>query len=339
MAQSIIPGVAIRGLATSVPDAIFHNLGDTTTFTKEEVRKVVALAGVTERRVADSTTCSSDLCLDAANALLEVLPWPKESIDGLIMVTQTPDYFMPSSSCVLHKRLGLSNTCAAFDLGLGCSGYIYGLWLAAMMVRTGGLRRVLLLHGETPTKYAVEGDRAVSLLFGDAGSATAIERDDGPHAPPWHFTLQTDGTGYADLIVEAGAFRDRFCANERAHYVRMNGANVFNFTVKTLPPLIDDTLRLADRTRDGVDYFVFHQSNRFIIRHLISTCALSPEKVPIVIELTITQGLGDLAGQRPLELMLLGYGAGLSWGAALLQLPAGAVVRHVEHASHQISVV
>jgi 3-oxoacyl-[acyl-carrier-protein] synthase-3 len=345
MAFSTINGVAIRGLATAVPEATFNNLTDSTRFPPEEVRKVVAMAGITERRVAGESLCSTDLCFDAAEALLEGLHWPRASIDGLIMVTQTPDYFMPSSSSVLHQRLGLSEGCAAFDLGLGCSGYVYGLWLASMMLTTGGLRRVLLLHGETPTRYAGESDRAVALLFGDAGSATAIERDDSAGVASY-FSLYTDGSGYEDLIVEAGGFRDRFSSDPAAHHVKMNGANVFNFTIKVIPPLIDEMHRIANRSTEDVDYYIFHQSNRFIIKHLIATCSLPAERVPIVLDrfgnsggpsvpLTITQGVAE-AGERPLWLMLLGYGAGLSWGAALVRLPQGAVVRHVESSARQV---
>jgi 3-oxoacyl-[acyl-carrier-protein] synthase-3 len=216
-----------------------------------------------------------------------------------------------------------------------------------MMVKSGGLRRVLLLHGETPTRYAGETDRAVSLLFGDAGSATALERDDG--AAPWHFTLHTDGSGYEDLIIKAGGFRDRFNRDDASHCVHMNGANIFNFSIKVIPPLIADTLRLAALTTDDVDYFVFHQSNRFIIDHLINTCGLSRDRVPMVLDrfgnsggpslpLTVTQGIGTAAGTRPLTVMLLGYGAGLSWGASLLSLPEGIAIRHVEYASHTSAV-
>jgi 3-oxoacyl-[acyl-carrier-protein] synthase-3 len=339
MAQSTLNGISIRGLATAVPAATFHNLRDTTAFPAEEVRKVVAMAGVMERRVAGPRLCSTDLCVDAAEALLAATAWPRESIDGLIMVTQTPDYFMPSSSCVVHKRLGLSQQCAAFDVGLGCSGYVYGLWIAGLMLKNGGLQRVLLLHGETPTRYAGETDRAVSLLFGDAGSATAIES--APDAAgAWHFTLHTDGSGYDDLIVPGGGFRDRFC-DSGSQYVRMNGANVFNFSIKVIPPLIQDTLRLASAAVDDVDYFVFHQSNRFIIQHLVGTCGLRSEQVPMILDkygnaggpsipLTITQGIGTTGSAQPLSLMLLGYGAGLSWGAALLPLAAGVPLRHVE---------
>ena len=143
------------------------------------------------------------------------------------------------------------------------------------------------------------------------------------------------------MIVEAGGFRDRFGADPRSHYVKMNGANVFNFTIKVVPPLIQDTLRLANRAIEDVDYYVFHQLYRFIIKHLIATCSLPPERVPIVLDrfgnpggpsvpLTVTQGLPDEAGRRPLWLMMLGYGAGLSWAAALVQLPEGAVVRHID---------
>jgi 3-oxoacyl-[acyl-carrier-protein] synthase-3 len=340
MAQATVSGLRILGIATAVPEKTFNNVRDTTAFSKDEVRKVVAMAGVTERRVADDATCSSDLCLVAAETLLNGLPWSRDSIDGLIMVTQTPDYFMPSTSCVLHRRLGLSNDCAAFDLGLGCSGYIYGLWLASTMLKSGGLKRVLLLSGETPTRYASESDRAVSLLFGDAGSATALELDEDGALPSSYFTLHTDGNGYDDLIVEGGGFRDRFSADPRKHYVRMNGANVFNFTIKAVPPLIAETLRLSGRAVDDIDYYVFHQSNRFILRHLIGTCALPAERVPIVMDrfgnpggpsvpLTITQGLPDRSGS--LSLMLLGYGVGLSWGAALVPLPDSAILRHVEY--------
>jgi 3-oxoacyl-[acyl-carrier-protein] synthase-3 len=341
MSQSTISGVSIRGIATSVPERRFDNVADATGFAPDAVRKVVAMAGVAERRIVDGMTCSSDLCFQAAETLLDAVRWQRESIDGLVFVTQTPDYFMPSSSCVLHKRLGLQEHCASFDLGLGCSGYIYGLWLASMMLKAGGLRRVLLLHGETPTRYAFEQDHATSLLFGDAGSATAVERDETDGSTPAFFTLCTDGSGYEDLIVEGGGFRDRFCATPRAHFVKMNGANVFNFTIKVIPPLIRDTLRLANRQVDEIDYYIFHQSNRFILQHLIETCGLPRDRVPVVLDrfgnsggpsvpLTITQGLTGSLG-RPVSLMLLGYGTGLSWGAALVQLPSDVVIRHVEY--------
>ncbi|MDR7420454.1 MAG: ketoacyl-ACP synthase III [Armatimonadota bacterium] len=340
MASSTLPAPIVRGIVTCVPARTFDNVSDTTSFTRDEVRKVVAMAGVGHRHVVDVGTCSSDLCYGAAVTLLEALAWDRSSVDGLVFVTQTPDYVMPSSSCVLQERLGLSSECAAYDLGLGCSGYVYGLWLAALMLQAGGLRRVLLLHGETPTLYADEADRSVSLLFGDAGSATALERQEVPDAR-WTFVLRTDGSGYQHLIVRAGGFRDRFCPDRRSHYVSMDGAEVFNFTIRTVPPLIEDTLRTAGLSSDDVDYYVFHQSNRFIIRHLMTKCGLPVDKVPMTLDqfgntggpsvpLTITRGIDLSAAGRTLRVLLLGYGVGLSWGAALVTLPPGVVCGHVE---------
>lgn len=340
MASSTLPAPLVRGIVTCVPGRTFDNLRDATAFTRDEVRKVVAMAGVNQRRVVDGQTCSSDLCYGAATTLLDALAWDRASVDGLVFVTQTPDYFMPSSSCVLQERLGLSSECAAYDLGLGCSGYVYGLWLAALMLQAGGLRRVLLLHGETPTLYADEADRSVSLLFGDAGSATALERPEAPEAR-WTFVLRTDGSGSEHLIVRGGGFRDRFCPDRRSHYVAMDGAEVFNFTIRSVPPLIEDTLRVAGVPAAGVDYYVFHQSNRFIIRHLAAKCGLPADKVPMTLDrygntggpsvpLTITRGLDLAAAQRTLRLMLLGYGVGLSWGSALVTIPRGIVCDHVE---------
>jgi 3-oxoacyl-[acyl-carrier-protein] synthase-3 len=338
MALSSVIAPRLRGLATCVPAHRFDNLADTKAFSRDEVRKVVAMAGVNERRIVTGDIRSTDLCLAAADALLDDLQWNRSSVDGLIMITQTPDYFMPSSSCLLQTRLRLSSDCAVFDVGLGCSGYVYGLWLASMML-TNGLRRVLVLNGETPSLYADESDRAVSLLFGDAGSATALEASS--DAGRWHFTLHSDGSGADDLIVRGGGFRNRFSADRRSHFVEMNGANVFNFTLRVGPDLIDETLRLGGRKVDEVDRFVFHQSNRFIINHLIKKCGLPADKVPLVlsrfgnvggpsIPLAITQGIPEDARQQPLVLMLLGYGVGLSWAGALVTTDADTLMRHVE---------
>jgi 3-oxoacyl-[acyl-carrier-protein] synthase-3 len=344
MSKARLPAPRIAGIATCVPAHRFDNVADTTEFAPEEVRKVVGMAGVATRRVVDGDTCSTDLCFAAADRLLDELGCERASIDVLIMATQTADFIMPSSSCLLQQRLGLPTSCAAFDLNLGCSAYVYGLWLAASLLATGNHRRVLLLNGETPTRYADRADRSVALLFGDAGSATLLERNDSG-GDDWSFVLHTDGSGFDDLIIRAGGFRDRFNADPRQHCVAMNGSNVFNFTIRVIAPLIRDTLELAGCAKDDVDYFVFHQSNRFIMNHLIKKVGLAPERVPIILEqfgntggpsvpLTVTQGELDRSAGRPLRLMLLGYGVGLSWGSALLALPAQARLIHTEWPDH-----
>ena len=336
-----LPPASIAGIYTCVPAHRFDNLADTTAFPQEDVRKVSGMAGVTARHVANDATCSSDLCFKAADELLNALDCRRDAIDALIFVSQTPDYLMPSTSCLLQERLGLGQECAAFDVNLGCSGYVYGLWMASTFIASSGFRRVLVLNGETPTRYADETDRAVALLFGDAGSATLVEAPTVDQAQKWHFILRTDGAGYQDLIIEAGGFRDRFNSDARQHHVRMNGSNVFNFTIKTLPPLIRDTLESAGKSLDDVDYYIFHQSNRFILQHLVKKSKLPADRAPIIlgdfgntggpsVPLTITQGQLKRPPDRALNLMLLGYGVGLSWASALVTLEPGARLGHVE---------
>jgi 3-oxoacyl-[acyl-carrier-protein] synthase III len=334
-------GARIAAVCTCVPTKRFDNLTDSAEFSDEEIRKVTGMAGVTARRLAGDTVCSSDLCVAAAKHAMDTLEWKPESIDAVIMVTQTPDYFLPSTACVVHDRLKLADHCAAFDVGLGCSGYPYGIWLAAMMLQGGGIRRVLMLHGETPTKFSDKADRSVSLLFGDAGSATALEATGIDGRADWCYALHSDGSGYNSMIIESGGFRDRFGTDPKKHSVHMNGALIFNFTIKRVPALIDETLEGAGISSDDVDYFVFHQSNQFIMKHLCAKQSLPSGKVPIILKdfgntggasipLTMTQGNLIRPRDRALRLMLLGYGVGLSWGSALIDLDPDAVLSSVE---------
>lgn len=332
----------LRGITSCVPGRRFDNLTETTAFEREEVEKVVKMAGVRTRHLAADHECSSDLCVAAAQDVMRSLGWEPASVDALIMVTQSPDYFLPSTACLVQRRLGLSDACAAFDVGLGCSGYPYGVWLASMMLQCPGFRRVLVLHGETPTRFSDKGDRAVALLFGDAGSATALEAVPGETdaGRKWWFCLHTDGSGAEDLILAGGGFRDRFPSDSSKSWVRMNGANVFNFTIKRVPALIEETLTASASSREQVDYFIFHQSNRFIMRHLMKKADVPEAKVPMTISefgsaggpsvpLTMTRGGLLRPADRDLRLLLLGYGVGLSWGSAMVTLPPEAVLNHI----------
>ena len=336
MSLSSVAGFKIAGVATCVPPKAVDNMDFGKDFGAEEVRKVVAMAGVSHRHVVESGTTSADLCFEAAAQLLDRLGWEKQSVTGLIMVTQSPDYFLPSTACVIHKWLGLSDECAAFDVGLGCSGYPYGLYLAATMLKGGGHQRILMLHGETPSRFPSPTDHATTLLFGDAGSATAIEASD--DAAPSSFCLRTDGSGYQGLIMRGGAFRDPNPADARDMHLHMDGTGVFNFTIKRVPPLIADTLSYAGMQVADIDWFIFHQSNRFIMKFLAKKCGLPDSKFPMVLDrfgnsggpsvaVALTQSLSQ---QRTTSarLMLVGYGVGLSWGAAITELAADAPLLH-----------
>ena len=337
MSLSRIAGVRIAGVATCVPAGVEDNLEMAPRFGETEVRKVVAMAGVRQRHVVDAGVTSVDLCCDAAKRLLAQLGWSAESITGLIMVTQSPDYFLPSSACVVHNRLGLSDDCAAFDLGLGCSGYPYGLYISSTMLRAGGHRRILMLHGETPSRFTSLDDHATRLLFGDAGSATALELDES--APESFFALHTDGSGADQLIIRGGGFRDREPADPRDLCVRMDGGGIFNFTVKRVPALIKETLEFAGLAVQDVNGFLFHQSNKFIMQHIAKKCELPQDRVPLTLDrfgncggpsvaVALTQATPNVARGR---VMMLGYGVGLSWGAALTHIDDRAVLGHSEY--------
>ena len=331
----------IRAITSCVPGNQVDNLAETNGFAPEEVQKIVRLAGVRKRSVAGETICSSDLCEAAALDVLTHLDWPPSSVDALIMVTQSPDYLLPSTSCLLQHRLGLSTNCLAFDIGLGCSGYTYGLMVVASMMRRNGIRRALMLHGETPSRFAHPNDRTVALLFGDSGSATAIEAQQDDFAGCWHFSLHSDGSGFDDLIIRGGGFRDRSPDAPLDHFVYMNGANIFNFTIKRVPALIADTLEFAGIDAGQIDYFILHQSNLFIMRHLVKKIGIPMEKVPITINefgsaggpsvpLTITNGKLSRPPETSLLLLLAAYGVGLSWGSALIDLPPDTLLNHIK---------
>lgn len=333
-----IDGVRFAGVSTCVPPRAIDNLEFGARYGASDVRKVVSMAGVKARRVVDPGVTATDLCFEAASRLLDKLGWSPESITGLILVTQSPDYFSPSSSCMVHKWLGLKDTCAAFDVGLGCSGYPYGLYLASTMLNAGGQQRILMLTGDTPSLFTDPNDHATALLFGDVGTATALESN--PEAAPGYYSLHTDGRGYEGLIVRGGGYRNRFPTDPRDLFLSMDGAGVFAFTIERVPPLVLGTLEFASLTATDIDWYFFHQSNQFMMRHLVRKCGLAEDRVPLVLDrfgnaggasvaLAITQGM-----QRPvgdIRAMMLGYGVGLSWGSAIVTIDSNAVVMHADY--------
>ncbi|MBK5294523.1 MAG: ketoacyl-ACP synthase III [Acidobacteriia bacterium] len=330
-----VAGVRIAGIASAVPSQREAVADAGRLFGAEEVERIQQSSGVQYRHIAPESICASDLCQAAAERLLEELGWPRESIGVLIFVSQTPDYVLPATSCALQARLGLAKDCAAFDVNLACSGYIYGLWMAALTVASG--RRALLLVGDTTSRFVSTQDRTTALLFGDAGTATTLEPDSA--APPMHFELGTDGSGERNLIVPAGGFRLR---HSEATAVRteggggnlrskedlfMDGGEIFAFTLTCIPKLIRTILERTGWTADDVGHFVFHQSNRFILQHLSKRMKLPPEKVVLALEnygntgsasipLAITTHLRETVAAGSRRLILAGYGAGYSWGAA-----------------------
>jgi 3-oxoacyl-[acyl-carrier-protein] synthase-3 len=254
------------------------------------------------------------------------------------MMTQGPDHFSPATACIAHDRLKLGPQCLAFDVLLGCSAYVYGLWLVSQWVANGTCKRVLLLAGDTASVTSSPEDRSVALLFGDAGSATAIEYS--PDAEDMAFVLGTDGSGWSSLMLPAGGFRLRPSpetavmeeddqGNRRSkNHVFMDGLDVFNFTLKRVPPLVHETLALKQWEPDRPDAYLFHQANGFMLHTLMKRLRLPTERVPMNIDrygntsmVSITLLLTDDCAERlmsgvPFSTIMASFGVGFSWAGA-----------------------
>ncbi len=329
----VLGGARIAGVVSTLPPIRVENSRFVERFGEAAVADVVKMIGVQSRYKGLPGQTTSDLCEIASRRLMDQLGWEPESVDALILITQTPDCLTPSTACILQAKLGLSTRVQAFDVNLGCSGYTYGLWLSFAMVHA-GLRRVLLLAGDSGTDLADERDRSTALLFGCAGSATAIEAD--PDAPPAAFVLGTDGTGARNLIVQGGGSRPPVPdprQGEDADYNKlfMDGGEVFSFTLKAVPGLIARTLSLADRTIGEIDAVLLHQASKFMITHLGKKIGVTPDRLPINIDrygntasatlpLLLTDDMGPRLRERGGRLILAGFGIGWSWGAVCLDM-------------------
>lgn len=325
-------GARIAGVVSCVPPRRIDNEHFTERF-GDKAADVVKMTGVRTRYWVDAGTTTSDLCARAAERLLEATGWERDSVDGIIFVSQTPDYRLPATACILQDRLGLRPGTIGLDISLGCSGYLYGLWLAMTTIQTGAAKRLLLLVGDTSSIMNDPEDRSTALLFGDAGTATAVEASEDP-ADRATFMLGTNGVGAESLIVPKGAFRS--CPNPKftdfkGDTLYMDGGEVFNFTLKAVPPLIRETIEAAGRTVDDYDLFLLHQANAFMIRHLAKKGKLPPEKVPINIDrygntssatlpLLLSDDAAGLLTGGSAELALFGFGVGWSWSSASLRV-------------------
>lgn len=337
-----VTGSRIAGVVSCVPKRVVDNAPFIERF-GEKARDIEKMTGVRERRWTDPDTTTADLCQRAAETLLDRLGWERDTVDALFFVTQTPDYRLPATACALQGRLGLGKHVIAFDVNLGCSGYPYGLWLAMTTVAGGAARRVLLLVGDTITKTVDSEDRSTAMLFGDAGTATAIEVDEAGHA---RFILGTDGLGERQLMIAEGAYRAapipvEDVAGPKADALYMDGGAIFNFTLATVPSLVASTLEEGGGI-DQFDAFLFHQANAFMLRHLAKKAKLPAERVPMNIDrfgntssatipLLMTTELADRLRDTPTRLGMFGFGVGFSWGSVDIEVGPLACVETIDY--------
>lgn len=340
-----ISGVRISGLVTVVPKNTVSLDDEVHLFdgNQAQVDRLKATIGLDRRRVAPEGMTACDMAEAAVRALLQETGTDPAEVDGIFMVTQTPDYLQPGNAVLLQGRMGFPATCAAMDFNLGCSGYVYGLWAAHSFIAGGGLRKVVLVVGDTISRIVSSEDRALRPLFGDAACATLLEADAG--AAEAFFDLQSDGKGFQSLWQPGGGFREPWSAEaEQLHslgegirrsrcHLHMDGAEIFNFSLKVEPQAISSMLAETGWDPESVDGFVFHQANRYIIENIRRRLKLPPEKVPsgtverfgnqsgASIPATLTDHFGSALLDRPHRLILSGFGVGLSWATCALELP------------------
>ena len=325
---------AITAVEYHLPEHRVSNADLTQEFPDWSVQKIADKTGIDSRRVSAPGECSSDLAAAAAERLFKG-GVDRSSIDYVLFCTQSPDYFLPTSACLLQARLGIPTSAGALDFNLGCSGYVYGLGLAKGLIETGQASRVLLLTGETYTKMLAQEDRSVRTVFGDGASATILDAIDvapGAPAPIGPFVYGTDGTGAPNLIVEYGAFRKPLSPADQSAPAKptlfMDGGEIFAFTLSTVPKAVNALLQRASLTPDDVDLYVFHQANRHMLDHLRRKSAIPEDKflvhlsncgntVSATIPITLREAQRAGRLRRGAVLALVGFGVGYSWSAAI----------------------
>ena len=333
-----IKNLNIKSIATCVPQNVFEVESLKDQYDEKRIKRIIKSTGIKRMRITTTTTTASDLCFKAAEKLFETTD--KNEIDSIIFISNTPDYISPPTSCVLQHRLGLSENIVAFDINYGCSGYIYGIFQAALLINSGSCKKVLLCAGSADSKLVNKKDKALSAVVGDAGSATIIEKGE----IDFSFSIKTFGSGYKSLIVEAGGSRltstkDTFIELEdedgnirHKNNFFMNGLDIMNFALKEVPIIINDVLKEVQWSKDEVELFAFHQPNKLILDYLKKIIKIEDEKMPIGLELygntsttAIPLLLSDKYGNHENttsidKLIMCGFGVGLSAGAIALSL-------------------
>ncbi len=329
----------IRAISYYLPEETLTNEALTAEFPEWDVERVYNKVGVRTRHLAGKTETAGDLAEKAAKKLFEEYGIAPGEIDFLLFCTQSPDHFLPSTACILQDRLGIPTSAGAFDYDLGCSGCIYGLAMAKGLIAAGLASNVLLLTAETYTKYLHPKDKSNKTIFGDGAAACLISKQRGL-AEIDDFELGTDGSGAANLMVRTGAARQpektgRFIVDDDGHanyedYLYMNGSAIFNFTLETVPLLMKSLFAKSDLEKADVDYYVFHQANKYMLTTLRKVCGIPADKFYVNLEetgntvsSTVLIGLKECLGTGRIipgmKVMICGFGVGLSYGACLLQ--------------------
>jgi 3-oxoacyl-[acyl-carrier-protein] synthase III len=335
---------AIRAIEYHLPENVLSTAELAREFPEWSIEKIEEKTGIHQRHIAAPGECSSDLGVAAARKLFDSGVCAPSEIDYILFCTQSPDYFLPTTACLMQQELGIPTTAGALDYNLGCSGFIYGLGMARGLIETDQAKNVLLITAETYSKFINRRDKSVRTLFGDAAAATLVSATDAEQPLIGPFVFGTDGAGGKNLIVPTGGMRAERTVDsaietqdESGNWrsgddLFMNGAEIFNFTLRTIPKCVNDLFERSGTAASDIQFFLFHQANRYMLDHLRKRMKLPEEKflmrmsdcgntvsstIPIVLRHAICDERiksGDL-------LMLVGFGVGYSWGACLVRWP------------------
>ena len=325
----------IKGISYYLPENILTNELLIHDFPEWTVEKVAEKVGIRKRHIVSVGETALDIAEKAANLFFKEHNIERSSIDFILLCTQSPDYFLPASSCILQDRLGLPVTCGALDFNQGCSGFIYGLSLAKGLIAGNIAKNVLLITSETYSKYLHPRDKGNRTIFGDAAAVTLISTEG--IAEILNFSLGTDGSGYNNLIVKSGALRMPKKTNEvkwneagnpvSDDFLYMNGTELFNFTLESVPLLIEDVLKKNNLQKEKIDLFVFHQANKHMLNFLRKKIRIEENKFFYCLEnygntvsSTIPIALKEAEKEDKLHgnILLAGFGVGYSWGGVVL---------------------
>lgn len=328
--------VYIRAISYYLPEKVLTNEALVAEFPEWSVEKVANKVGISKRHLAAEDETAGDMAFKAAEKLFQEYDLVRSEIDFVILCTQSPDYFLPSTACVIQQRLGLPTSCGAFDIDLGCSGYEYGLAVSKGLIVAGISKNVLLLTAETYTKYIHPKDKGNRTIFGDAATATLISTEG--FAKIGEFSLGTNGEGVEDLIVKTGASRCPekkndlfFDENNNPHssdFLFMDGKAIFDFTSDAVPAMVEDVLKKNALTLDAINLVVFHQANKYMINYLRKLLDIEKDKFYIFLEnvgntvsSTIPIALYEARKENWLngKVLIAGFGVGFSWGATILE--------------------
>jgi 3-oxoacyl-[acyl-carrier-protein] synthase-3 len=322
MTQAVISAIAFH-----LPAEVLTNARLALDFPEWPADKIEAKTGILQRHIAGPAECSSDLAYNAARNLFAAGHCRPEEVDFVILCTQTPDFALPTTACMLQHRLGIPTTAGAFDFNLGCSGYVYGLSLCKGLVETGQARKVLLLTAETYSKLLDTQDKGARTIFGDGAAATLVTADNGTPLAIGPFVFGTDGRGATNLICAAGGFREK---NVSLGKLSMNGPEIFNFTLKAVPETVNKLLHIAGLQLAEVDLFVFHQANQYMLEHLRRKLGVAEDRffvsladsgntVSSTIPIALCRALEQKRLKPGMRIMLMGFGVGYSWAGAMIR--------------------